>query len=95
VQETDDEGSAPPTVELSDVADQPSPNRDTYAFSRSAIVGAETERKKSKSAKTDILEEKLKAIAQVLASFQLLEQLSKKRQEQLLRAIYRILGTEG
>lgn len=95
VQETDDEGSAPPTVELSDAEDQPSPNRDTYAFSRSAIVGAETEGRRSKSTKTDIVEEKLKAIAQVLASFQLLERLSQKRQEQLLRAIYRILSTEG
>jgi hypothetical protein len=38
-----------------------------------------------------ILEEKLKAIAQVLASFGLLDSVPKRKQEKLLKAIYKIL----
>ena len=45
----------------------------------------------SSTSKAEALEEKLKAIAQVLASFGLLETLPKRKQEQLLKAIYEIL----
>ncbi len=46
-------------------------------------------------ARNDILEEKLKAIAQVLASFGLLDVVPKRKQEKLLKAIYEILDAPG
>lgn len=48
--------------------------------------------KKSTSSQ-ELLDERIKAIAQVLASFRLLEKLDKQSQERLLKAIYQILET--
>ena len=51
-----------------------------------------TRAKTSKSRARDaILEAKLKAIAQVLASFGLLDAVPKRKQEKLLKAIFEIL----
>lgn len=92
-QETDDPAAQPPSIELSTTGRRASTAGEAYVFSRTAIV---PERPKATTAKTkarnDILEEKLKAIAQVLASFGLLDSVPKRKQEKLLRAIYEILG---
>jgi hypothetical protein len=65
---------------------------DGYAFPRSRIVAEQTTAKTPKTrSRYAILEQKVKAIAQLLASFGLLDILSKKKQEKLLRAIYEIL----
>lgn len=95
--EADDPGARPPTIELSATGHKNETIGETYVYSRSAIVperprSAQTAKTK---ARNEILEEKLKAIAQVLASFGLLDAVSKRKQEKLLRAIYEILDAPG
>lgn len=94
--ETDDPGANPPAIEL-DHADSSSSNQhDTYVYSREAIVPTRPGVRGAQSRARDvILEEKLKAIAQVLASFGLLDQLTRNKQESLLNAIYSIIETSG
>ncbi len=91
-EEMDDPASRPPAVEISNTGGNKTGRGDTYVFARSAVV---PERPRARSAREltreAILEEKLKAIAQVLASFGLLDSVSKRRQEKLLNAIYKIL----
>ena len=92
-EETDDPASSPPPVELTESGrkDAGSP-ADAYVFHRSIIVAEESRPRTPKARTRDaILEQKVKAIAQLLASFGLLDVLSKKRQERLLRAVYKIL----
>jgi len=95
-EESDDVGAWPPAIELSRTGKKPEGAAEAYVFSRSAIV---SERPRGNTARTKvrsaILEEKLKAIAQVLASFGLLDAVSKRKQEKLLKAIYEILDTPG
>jgi hypothetical protein len=91
--ETDDEGSVPPIVELSETGRKGGSEADSYAFSRSSVLGSAEPKTSKAQSRSVILEEKLKAIAQILASYQLLDRLSKRKQEQLLRAIYKILAT--
>lgn len=90
-QESGDQYTAPPTVTLSNVP-EPKGSAGAYAFKRSAIVpertAANTAKQRTREA---ILDEKLKAIAQVMISFGIFDSLSKRRQEKLLRAIYGIL----
>jgi len=65
-------------------------------YSRTAVLPSRTSAQTSKAkARDSILEEKLKAIAQVLASFGLLDAVSKRKQEQLVTAIYEILDAPG
>lgn len=91
-EEAADPGALPPSIELSDSASESRPEGETYTFSRSAVV---TERPRTQTqrarAHSTVLEEKLKAIAQVLASFGLLDAVPKRKQEKLLKAIYEIL----
>lgn len=91
-QETDDAASLPPSIELNDSGQTSDSIGETYVFNRSVITSDKarpnTARAKTRDA---ILEEKLKAIAQVLASFGLLEILPKKKQEKLLKAIHNVL----
>lgn len=92
-QESGDTSSSPPTIEFSDTDSKASAVSDSYFFARSAIAPKSAVPKTSKQrAREDVLEEKLKAIAQVLASFGLLDAVSKRKQEKLLKAIYKILG---
>ncbi|HTB23693.1 MAG TPA: ATP-binding protein [bacterium] len=96
-QETDDPGGDPPSIELSVTGSKsPATKGEAYVYSRAAVVptreGAHTAKSRAQDA---ILEEKLKAIAQVLASFGLLDAVPKRKQEKLLRAIYRILAAPG
>jgi Histidine kinase-, DNA gyrase B-, and HSP90-like ATPase len=91
VQETGDEASAPPIIEFSEGGKKSKSGGEVYVFDR-ALVETSTRAATARSrAKTDVLEEKLKAIAQVLASFGLLDSVPRKKQEKLLRAIYEIL----
>ena len=91
-QEADDPAARPPAVELSAHGDKELAQTDAYVFKRASIVvdsgGRSTATLK---ARTAILDEKIKAITQILASFGLLDPLSRRRQEKLLRAIYEIL----
>lgn len=96
-EEADDPGANPPSIELSVSGKKSAASKsDSYVFSRAAIVSerprTRTARAKAQSA---IIEEKLKAIAQVLASFGLLDAISKRKQEKLLKAIYEILDAPG
>lgn len=91
-EENDDVGAIPPPIELSHTNQRSLDEPDAYVFTRSAIV---PERKTANTSKTrvrnSIIEEKLKAIAQVLASFGLLDAVAPRKQERLLKAIYEIL----
>jgi len=89
-----DPDSTPPTVELFAAGLSPTKQSSGYAYSRDAIVPGTPAHPRSK-AKNAILEEKLKAIAQVLAAHGLLDSVPKKKQETLLRAIYEILEAQG
>jgi hypothetical protein len=65
---------------------------DTYVYRRLRVTDQRDQPKTSKErARAAVTEEKLKAIAQVLASFGLIDRLTKKEQESLLLAIHRIL----
>lgn len=95
-QEADDPGARPPAIELSTTGRKTESAGESYVYSRAAIVPdhlrATSAKAKSRNA---ILEEKLKAIAQVLASFGLLDTVPKRKQEKLLKAIYEILDAPG
>lgn len=94
-QESGDQYTSPPSIALSS-APESKVVTEAYAFKRSAIVPERTAANTAKQrAREAILEEKLKAIAQVLISFGILESLSKRKQEKLLRAIYRILDASN
>jgi hypothetical protein len=90
--ESGDPDSKPPQVELTDTEAKGNKRSDAYVFKRSAVVSESTKAQTLKQRTHEaILEEKLKSIAQVLASFGLLDAVPKKKQEALLRAIYQIL----
>jgi hypothetical protein len=96
--EMDDLGAEPPAVQLSlkgqDLLSVP--RADTYIFDRSVVVSPSSRNKTVRSKiQNSILEEKLKAITQILASFGLLDSLSARKQEKLLKAIYQILEAPG
>lgn len=93
-QEVNDEDSTPPSVAFDTDVSQPKliPNAD-LTFNRAAISPKKGGDRALNKAASDLLEEKLKAIVQVLSSFGLLDDLSKAKQERLLKAIYKILET--
>jgi hypothetical protein len=88
--ETGDDASSPPAIEFIERGAKKKTSGEAYVFDRSVVESAKATGARAKG-RSDLLEEKLKAIAQVLASFGLLDAVSKKKQEQLLRAIYKIL----
>jgi hypothetical protein len=91
-QETGDPASAPPAIELAGKGLKKKRSGEAYVFERAAVLPKQERPGTAKGrAKKDVLEEKLKAIAQVLASFGLLDSVPKRKQERLLRAIYKIL----
>ncbi len=95
-EESKDMESSPPSIEIEDSDSQMSilPNSADIVFDRSAIIDSSESIKTSKTInEIQILDEKIKAIAQILTSFSLLDNLSKHKQEKLLKAIYRILET--
>ena len=96
VDETDDPESSPPSVEFSSTGKRVESIGDAYVFPRSAVVTDATGRRTAQAqARSALREEKLKAIVQVLAAFELLDGLSASRQARLVRAIYGILGAQG
>lgn len=95
-QESDDPGANPPFIELSKTGAKSEAIGETYVFSHAAVVPERLHTLTAKAKTQDaVLEEKLKAIAQVLASFGLLDAVPKRKQEKLLRAIYEILDAPG
>ncbi len=90
-----EDGSEPLSIDISDPQSQSLFQYPVdLVFSKEAIIPATEKRKTSLHvAESAILAEKIKAIAQVLASFGLMEGLDKKKQERLLKAIYEILET--
>jgi len=91
-QETGDPDSAPPAIELSEKGTKKKSPGEAYVFDRAVVVPGAGQAKTAKGrAKKDVLEAKLKAIAQVLASFGLLDSVPKRKQEKLLQTIYKIL----
>lgn len=93
-EETGGIGSAPPDIELSQTGKKTIRSPEAYVYSRAEVMPARAYVNTQKTkARNEIIEEKLKAIAQLLASFNLLDALSKERQERLLRSIYEILDT--
>lgn len=88
-QETDDPASSPPAIELAESESKKPVGGEKYVFKRAAIVSPQQGRRNP--TRKEILEKKVKAIAQVLASFDLLDLIPKRKQERLLKAIYDIL----
>jgi hypothetical protein len=90
--ESDDPAAQPPSIELSSTGRKSQAAGEAYVYSRTAVLPEKSEAQTAKvKARNAVLEEKLKAIAQVLASFGLLDAVPKRKQENLLKAIYEIL----
>jgi uncharacterized protein YcbX len=91
-EQTNDSASSPPSIEIVDDDKVIKRQSDSYVYRRTSVTNRQEQPKTSKEkARVTIIEEKLKAIAQVLASFNLIELLTRKQQESLLLAIYLIL----
>jgi hypothetical protein len=90
--ESNEPGARVPTIKLATDPGDGRGSEDAYVVSRAAIIPHPAARETVRSrARSEVLEEKLKAIAQVLAAYEVLDRLSVKRQERLLRALYEIL----
>jgi hypothetical protein len=87
-----DAAAIPPPIEFVE-DDKPAKRRSgSYVYRRSSVTGrTQAPRAPKERARSEILEEKLKGIAQVLASFNLIDRLTKAEQDALLLAIYKIL----
>ncbi|RML85496.1 ATP-binding protein [Pseudomonas savastanoi] len=93
-EQTKDSASLPPSIELNSDSSETVKNLDTYFYQKNHILPSSGATRGSKAKnKENILEEKLKAIAQILASFGVLDALNKPQQEKLLKAIYLVLET--
>lgn len=90
---TPDPGSRPPKIVFED--DVSSSDGDTYIFGRETLATTKKRTSKAETFHAKVAEEKLKAITQVLASFDLLDNLPKKKQQALLKAIFEILEWSG
>jgi hypothetical protein len=96
-QETDDPASKPPAIDFSEPgAKSKRAVSGSYVFSRGVITQDRNKPQTSKGkVRAAVLEEKLKAIIQVLASFGILDVLSKAKQEKLVKTLYKILAEPG
>jgi len=93
-EQANDPAAHPPDIELAQPGEKVARKGETYVYNRTAVVpDADRRQTAPERARNAVLEEKLKAIAQVLASFGLLDRLTTARQEKLLRAIFEILGS--
>jgi len=96
--ENKDEYSTPPTIKIQN-KDQVENRQANFLDLEADIVVTRSTSEANKrtgprvATQNSIIDEKAKAITQVLAAFGLLESLSKKQQERLLSAIYLILET--
>lgn len=94
VEESDDEGSSPPPIVFGG-GEKTSSAADAYIFPRESVLqDMSAARGANARSRQTVLEEKLKAVAQTLASFGLLDVLPSKKQARLLRAIYDILKAD-
>jgi len=93
--EADDVAAAPPDVAFSDQSASVSSNStsETYVFPRHVVTSSVAAQKNKQS--QDILEEKMRAIAQILIGFGALENFSPSKQERLLAAIYQVISEES
>jgi hypothetical protein len=92
LEQTQDSASSPPVVALT-TADDKSSAEGAYSYVKRAIIPPPVGKRTAKLQKRDaILEQKITAIAQILASFGVFEMLTRSRQERLLNGIYRVLG---
>jgi len=94
VEQSGDDGSTPPEILLVKKGESSDKQLlDSFVFDRDTVIQGEERRPGvSVKAKNIVLEEKIKAIAQVLASFEVLDNLSRSKQRRLLNAIYKILA---
>jgi len=93
-EQTKDRASLPPSIEINSDRSTLKNNLDTYFYDKKKILPTPSSARSGKAKnKENILEVKLKAIAQILASFDLLDALPKAKQEKLLQAIYQVLET--
>lgn len=91
-EQSNDPASLPPSVEIVDNEQSVTPKSDSYVYQRSSVTPRQARPKTMKErTRATIIEEKLKAITQILASFGFIDQLTKKDQEDLLRAIHAVL----
>ena len=89
--ESSNDGSRPPEVVIAEKLDGPT-EPDTYTFSRDSIsILPATGRTSKERLRQTITEEKLKGIIQVLASFDLLDGLTARKRDRLIKAISKIL----
>jgi hypothetical protein len=89
--QANDTASLPPSIEIVEDETTARKRSDTYVYRRSSVTNRREPKTSKERTRVAIIEEKLKAIAQVLASFGLIDRLTKKQQESLLLAVYRIL----
>jgi hypothetical protein len=95
-EQADDSAASPPDVEFVKPGDKVARKRDAYVYNRTAVMPEAGRRQTTKErSRNAVQEEKLKAIAQVLAAFGLVDRLTTAQQENLLRAIFEILGSPG
>ena len=91
-EEIKDPGASPPEIEFLN-SGEVSPATDAYKFDRGKITKLKEDIAPPQKAKQNpVLEEKVKSIIQVLASYDLLGSLAESQQERLLNAIYNILA---
>ena len=94
--ETDDSAAEPPMVELSSVGDKRVVVGGAYVFSRASVIAEKGGRSTGAlKGRTAILEEKIRAVTQILAAFGLLDALPKAKQERLLKALCKVLQAGG
>ena len=92
-EETKDIDSRPPTIAIeNDRIDIGKESKADIILYRTSFKNSPKSNPRSKP-QVSILDEKVKAMVQVLASFGLLEYLSSKKQDRLIKAIYQILET--
>lgn len=90
-QETKDEYSSPPVVAIKEKTEAPVTENLFTEPADIVLVKSPLKERRTTSASSQINSEKMKAIAQILASFGLLETLSQQQQNRLLNAIYNVL----
>lgn len=99
-QSVNDDFSSPPAIEIvertADARAASSGGLESYRFSRDDLIPP-LERANTQNARNEraIAEQKVIAIAQVLAAYGLLDKLSQRAREQLLKTIFEILESAG
>jgi len=94
-EETRDDGSNPLSIEIIETGQlQFEHQRADVVYEVSAIIPEANKRQTTAAnSQNQLLNEKIKAIAQLLSTYGLLDKVEKSKQERLLKAIYQILQT--